>query len=165
MWISSQQSHKDSVFMWIIDVQAKSEFLWGLPPCFSLLLCTVFSCSQTTGREAYSFTTYYGYGIFNVPHTRKRGQTETSLHKSWHTNWRLPCPARGSNPRLSYSLTRLSYYYDFLLIHVLTYSFLVLYLKGECVCHCVSVCDYDGSMFECYIQSAWKSLHAWVCAI
>ena len=29
---------------------------------------------------------------------------------------------------------------------------LFLDLKCECVCQCVSVCDYIGSMFECYSQ-------------
>ena len=54
---------------------------------------------------------------------------------------------------LSPTLTRLSSsYYDFN-IHSCSYLFIVfMYLKGECVCHCVSVCDYVGSVFECYSQ-------------
>ena len=41
----------------------------------------------------------------------------------------------------------LSYTLYSLLIHFISYL-----IKGECVCHCVSVCDYVGSLFECYSQ-------------
>ena len=65
----------------------------ALPGCF-FLMCAVFSCFHTNGREAYSFTTD-GYGICNVKHVCTRvdseGQKKTAPH---------PLPPQGIDTRV-----------------------------------------------------------------
>ena len=86
---------------------------FGVTSLFFLspVLCAVFSCLHTTGREAYSFTTNR-YGIFDVRthlgacrlHERgswRHKQFCTRVDSERQTNCPWPCIIRASNPGTS----------------------------------------------------------------
>ena len=88
--------------------KARSHSMQFLVVVFSM--CAVVSCFQSTGCDAYSFTTD-GYRIFNVRttlgvcHTHEGGvrhkQFCIRVDSEGQKNCSSPCPTRGSNPRSS----------------------------------------------------------------
>ena len=90
----------------------EKKYLWRflfLFPLWFRLVYTVFLCDDSTGYEAYSFTTD-AFGVFNVrtnlgacrTYMRKGVRAQTNLHKSWLVGTEKTiccslCLTRGSN--------------------------------------------------------------------